>query len=208
VDITVDQIQSASPLSVREVAPPSGGAWGSTYIDKAFRTIVLDVLGPRNAKHLDSATLLDVLRACEAGKRTVGRSGSSNDMGLVMAEVITDLNRADSTFNAASFKALVEEYNARNEGMPRLLFSERTRRLIIPDELVVRIMSVIVDSIVDHVADRLENAASPQFVHHPVDFLLVVGGFSESPLLFQVSPPPPRSPHTTRAMARGRGAGG
>ena len=36
VDITMNRLKSISPLRLDEIAAPSGGAWGSTFVDGHF----------------------------------------------------------------------------------------------------------------------------------------------------------------------------
>ena len=42
------RLKSASPLRFDEVAAPSGGPWGSTYVDKQFENFVEALIGRQN----------------------------------------------------------------------------------------------------------------------------------------------------------------
>ena len=63
------RLKSASPLRFDEVAAPSGGPWGSTYVDAEFEKFVAALIGQQNfAKYKASPYWIDMLEAWEKVK--------------------------------------------------------------------------------------------------------------------------------------------
>lgn len=68
VDITTHSIVSIDPLNVVEVAPPSGGAWGSTQVDTAFKKWFQKFLGEWYEKVVGTETFLSIMLTWERKK--------------------------------------------------------------------------------------------------------------------------------------------
>lgn len=69
VDITTHKVHSLTPLELSEVLPATGGAWGSTMVDEAFKVWLANFLGEvlfKRIKH--SAALQSILMEWEEGK--------------------------------------------------------------------------------------------------------------------------------------------
>jgi hypothetical protein len=82
------------PLELKEIAAPSGGAWGATSVDKGFMRFLKDLLGDK-FRQLDSRVQLDVLSDWEAEK--MGVTGDDEDADTVfvrMHEILDNLNGA------------------------------------------------------------------------------------------------------------------
>ena len=45
VDITMHQVEDTNPLRLSEICEPSGGPWGSTYVDAAYERFVQQLIG-------------------------------------------------------------------------------------------------------------------------------------------------------------------
>jgi molecular chaperone DnaK (HSP70) len=45
VDVTVHKLRSIEPLRLDEVVIPSGGNWGSTYVDASFVSFIQELVG-------------------------------------------------------------------------------------------------------------------------------------------------------------------
>jgi hypothetical protein len=45
IDITVHEVQSVQPLTMKAVAVPSGGAWGGDYVNLEFRKFLKELIG-------------------------------------------------------------------------------------------------------------------------------------------------------------------
>ena len=52
VDITVHRVEQTSPLRLSEVREPSGGPWGSTYIDAEFERFLRRLIGEASWERL------------------------------------------------------------------------------------------------------------------------------------------------------------
>ena len=52
VDITMHRVERTSPLRLSEVREPSGGAWGSTYIDAEFERFLRRLIGEASWERL------------------------------------------------------------------------------------------------------------------------------------------------------------
>ena len=48
VDVTVHSLVTNTPFRLNELAPPSGGPWGSTYVDAAFCKLLREMIGAAN----------------------------------------------------------------------------------------------------------------------------------------------------------------
>lgn len=68
VDITTHSIVSVNPLNVVEVAPPTGGAWGSTQVDEAFKQWLKRFLGEWYEKVAKTETFLAIMMTWERKK--------------------------------------------------------------------------------------------------------------------------------------------
>ena len=71
VDITTHEVLSTSPLRLKELRPPTGGAWGSTCVDSAFMRWCRVFLGEDHYDQVrGSAAFYSLLRQWEEGKTT------------------------------------------------------------------------------------------------------------------------------------------
>jgi hypothetical protein len=52
VDVTVHSLVTKAPFRLNELAPPSGGPWGSTYVDAAFCNVLRDMMGAASYQRL------------------------------------------------------------------------------------------------------------------------------------------------------------
>lgn len=60
------RLRSASPLRLDEISAPSGGPWGSTYIDQQFERFVEDLIGTHNwVPYKKTSFWIDLLEAWE-----------------------------------------------------------------------------------------------------------------------------------------------
>ena len=78
VDITTHEIISSKPLRLKEVLPPTGGPWGSTCVDNAFKGWLRAFLGTSKFDQVvHSAELLSLMLQWEDAKTNFG--GKSDD---------------------------------------------------------------------------------------------------------------------------------
>jgi hypothetical protein len=106
VDITLHNVKTTNPLSVDEIAPPSGGPWGSTYVDEKFIEFVEGLIGKaKMAEFKKSSYFLELMDSWESVKTSFDgfdtRAKSINLSPLL--EVLDDVN----------IKELVEEHNVK-----------------------------------------------------------------------------------------------
>ncbi|CAN0209375.1 unnamed protein product, partial [Scytosiphon promiscuus] len=79
VDITTHEVLSTTPLRLKEIRPPTGGPWGSTYVDKAFVAWLEVFLGDEIFRSVRrTGSFLDFLEKWEAQKTRFG--GTEPDM--------------------------------------------------------------------------------------------------------------------------------
>lgn len=68
VDITVHRNRSGGGLI--ELYSPSGGAWGSSFINEKFETLLDELLGKRNVAKVKNSTewftMMDIFEVCIA----------------------------------------------------------------------------------------------------------------------------------------------
>ena len=48
VDITMHKVECTQPLQLSEVRAPSGGPWGSTFVDKEFEEFLRKLIGDKS----------------------------------------------------------------------------------------------------------------------------------------------------------------
>lgn len=71
VDITMNCLSSATPLRLDEIAAPSGGPWGSTFVDDRFEDFVKELVGSRNLQAVKSTPYwIELLENWESVKTT------------------------------------------------------------------------------------------------------------------------------------------
>ena len=73
VDITTHEVLSMNPLRLKELLPPTGGAWGSTCVDSAFKKWCKTFLGDQFFTQVRSTVAFyDLLKQWEEGKLAFG----------------------------------------------------------------------------------------------------------------------------------------
>jgi hypothetical protein len=109
--------------------------------------------------------------------------------GLQLLEVVNAIAAATPGFTKDSFKELVTRYN---EGMAEaehhLHFSVKSGNLFLPAPYMRQCIHVVVNPIVDHLAERLFSPTAPLPITVPVKAVLLVGGLANSPILIDVRP--------------------
>ena len=91
VDITTHEVLSAGPLCLRELCPPKGGPWGSTFVDSAFVAWLKDFLGNEIYTSVRrKSSFLDLLRQWEDQKTRFGGTEAEivklNMVGFIQTE--------------------------------------------------------------------------------------------------------------------------
>jgi hypothetical protein len=109
VDITLHSVKQVAPLAVDEIAPPSGGPWGSTYVDKQFEEFICSLIGSNKMEIFKKTTffveLMDNWESVKLAFDPVdGDNSRPKTMNLSPLLEVVDVN----------IKDLVEDFNCRH----------------------------------------------------------------------------------------------
>ncbi|XP_052798615.1 heat shock 70 kDa protein 12A-like [Mya arenaria] len=169
IDITVHEVLQS--MDVKELFKASGGAWGGTKVDEAFKGFINDIagfdaMGDLKRKHLDD--FIDLFRRFENKKRSISPDKDSktviplplslcslieNRQGRALCDIIKNTSYASSV-------SMTNEKVKIDASVARWFF----------------------DTSVSSTVEHLKNILSSP-VNRGVEAILVVGGFSESPML-------------------------
>lgn len=170
IDITIHQIQPDDTL--RELYKANGGNWGGTYVDKAFRDLLADIVGNDVMDSLaesKTSDYFDLFREFEVKKRTF--DSKMNDKITFKVPI-----------------AIQEEFRARH----RQEIKDHLKAKPKYDNKVTWVSDKLrmdADTAKDLFKDACESIAShlqTLFQDGEIDdvpCILMVGGFSESPML-------------------------
>jgi len=182
MDITVDEVMSTTPLLLREVAPPGGGSWGATNVDKQFVALLKDIVGEKWGS-VDHTSYLRALGEWEVTKTAVNDSGEATAVSILVTDIIFSINaKSGGDFTTAHLAALVVGYNARHglAGADAVTLSARSR-LGIPAKVVQSLYMAVINPMMAHIQGVLDSERVGR-----LDYIVLVGGFSESSLLQNV----------------------
>ncbi|CAM9472302.1 unnamed protein product [Ectocarpus fasciculatus] len=173
VDITTHNIVSVNPLKVVEVAAPTGGAWGSTQVDEAFKKWLQRFLGEWYEKIAKTEILLSIMEFWERKKAAFdGESKEPVRLNLAalgqrqmmasqdLEDLRTRYNRGESRGNRVDGRGYMVE---------------------LPTTLVKSFFTPTLDSIA-----RCLRSIKGETALRNLHRVFVVGGFSRSPLLMKV----------------------
>ena len=158
--------------TLREVHKASGGAWGGTRVDEAFRNFFIKIVGEDVMKNFElgcTADFIDMFREFETKKRNIKQEQG----GKVTFKVPIRLSELFEELNGEKIKAKLEKMK---EYKGRLTWVGD--KLRIESDLMKALFDESINSIVKHVDDLLKDKASKG-----TETILLVGGFSESTLL-------------------------
>lgn len=178
VDITVSEIVSSRPLQLKEILPADGGPWGGTYVDQNFLRFVAELLGADFAA-VDHGTRVELLDAWEEVKRKFDPTKPETEYRLDFGNVERLIPDGSSKIDSA-----VARINAARGWTREADAISRTRRghLIMSAALLRSFFDPLVDLTIQKVQGMLEQA---RIRGQDVNFILLVGGFAESPYLQQ-----------------------
>jgi hypothetical protein len=156
---------------LKELHKATGGAWGGTMVDEAFRQLLLRLMGshvitPFYNQHADD--YLDIFREFEIKKRAI----SSETKGAVYLRIPPALS--DIFINVMGEKLNESIANSQFANMIKM----RGDKLRIDVSLVTGLFNDTVDSIIAHVNELLQKTDVSD-----ISAILMVGGFSDSPML-------------------------
>lgn len=169
VDITTYSVVSTDPWRIEELAVPSGGPWGSTFVDAQFEKFVQDLIGADTFRRFKpSAGWVELMETWENVKL------SCNEVESFDGDLTKAINFAPMLdyLQGKTIASLVAEYNRRYGSN---LQTRRATTVLVPLSKIQNFFRPVVEKIVKHVSDLLERT--------PVDYILLVGGFAESKIL-------------------------
>lgn len=170
-DISIYQKQSNG--TYKELHRPTRGPWGGTKVDEAFDQLIIKIVGAgffQNFKHDYKVDVLDIYRELETKKRTIKpESNSKITIKLPMSLVVTFEEEMGE-----KMKEVVQQtqfYNAN-----KMTF--QVDKLKMEADLFKWLFRQPINMLVEHLQQLMatENLSD-------VSTLLMVGGFSESPIM-------------------------
>ncbi|KAK3600522.1 hypothetical protein CHS0354_028722, partial [Potamilus streckersoni] len=170
VDITVHEVLHSGNL--RELYKANGGPWGGTTVDESFKDFLKILCGQQTFARFESEfkdAYLDLLREFEAKKRTVCPELDQK----VTLKIPIAIHEAFQNDHGQSFREAVAE---RQDLQGKLVFAGDKMR--VEPSLMKSFFQRTCDTIVGHLKDLFDR---PEL--SGVTTILMVGGFSESPML-------------------------
>ncbi|XP_052788875.1 heat shock 70 kDa protein 12A-like isoform X2 [Mya arenaria] len=169
VDITVHEVGPSGDL--KELHKASGGAWGGTKVDEAFMNFLGQLAGPdviERFKDVNMEDYIDLLRDFEIKKRDIAPSKDSKvtiKLPIALSELVREMKGTE-------LKSKIQQSGL---GEKAKLTGDKLR---LEASVVKTFFQTSISSCVKHVSDLLDEP-----VNRGVQAILMVGGFSESPML-------------------------
>ena len=176
VDLSSYEVGSTEPFRIKQLAAPTGGAYGSTQVDLNFLQFIRDLIGQEESKELAMRYELELklLERWEVAKLMFeDREGEElqvsdlSDLGVMLGQ------------RDKSLVSVVAHYNERCGQEPPLLYVKGTSRLVLSRALVKSFFQPSLDMIVRCVADYCSNTKAGE-----ATYLILAGGYSKSPVLW------------------------
>eukprot|EP00903_Cladosiphon_okamuranus_P013447 g12524.t1 len=169
VDITTHEVLSMNPLRLKELLPPTGGAWGSTCLDEEFRNWCESFFGEEQYTQVrQTSSFYSLLAQWEEGK--TGFSGNGGRVRLNMLEVSRHLD-----ININKMQELRLAYNNTRE--PEFQVKGSKYLVVLPCALVESFFAPTLKNIVSCLASLKQHASLAG-----LKYIFLVGGFASSPL--------------------------
>jgi molecular chaperone DnaK (HSP70) len=168
-DITVHEVQSTKNL--REVHHATGGAWGGTKVDDAFYQFLVKLFGNDVLTTLKEENMEDYItlfRDFETKKRII-RPESEDKISITLPHRMLEI------FKEQSDETLVEILPHTNYAST---VKFKTGKLRVHSQIFKDFFSDTLQGIIQHITDIMNS-----FQGEPVSKILLVGGFSESPMV-------------------------
>ncbi|XP_053408420.1 heat shock 70 kDa protein 12B-like [Mercenaria mercenaria] len=171
IDFTVHEVQSQ--YSLREVRAANGGDWGGTMVDKAFENFLIDLAGEtvfNTFKHSETVDWLHLSRDFELKKQAAGTQSEGNVFMHFPVSLI-DLFETEQERKITIKDAIVASKYGKTVELKR-------DKLKISHSTVEKLFEDSIQQIVKHVQKLMKDERMAD-----VKAILMVGGYSESPLL-------------------------
>ncbi|XP_045204106.2 heat shock 70 kDa protein 12A-like [Mercenaria mercenaria] len=169
VDITVHEVMEDGKL--KELHKASGGAWGGTKVDEAFRQFIIKLVGGPVVKKFQDKHMedyLEIFRDFEIKKRDIGPTRN----GKITIRMPISLMELFEQYTDETLK----------EAIPQTSFADQlsiTGDKMRCDASVFKIFfQEPVDSVIEHVGNLMREPSVKGCAA-----IVMVGGFSESPML-------------------------
>jgi molecular chaperone DnaK (HSP70) len=190
VDITVHKLmcEPTESFLCEEFLPSSGGCeWGSKYVDAHFEKFLEEFFGEElySAYLKNALGRLEILKHFEMLKRKFN-PGKDERSRLQLSYLGEDLS-------SGQLKTLIDEWNGKYgdaepaEGDPYggvQLKKRGASGVDLPPQLMKSFFEPLFQKITDKVSELMQDAGEKK--GEPIDFIFMVGGFSESPFLKSV----------------------
>uniref|UniRef100_A0A6S8EBA4 Uncharacterized protein n=1 Tax=Aplanochytrium stocchinoi TaxID=215587 RepID=A0A6S8EBA4_9STRA len=180
--------QKRPTLRLRQLIEPTGGNWGSTYIDQNFLSFMSYLLeDPRLEKlrNKNPGAILELLNEFEQVKTSITEKDYVSMKGskaINLAEILDTMSAGGTEVKLAD---LVETYNFKCEekdngmgGIGILGRKGHETNLVMPMALIKTFFKPVIDKILNEVESLLMKDELLDLTH-----LLLVGGFAESDVL-------------------------
>lgn len=170
VDITVHEVLEKETL--REVHKASGGAWGGTRVDEAFKDFFIKIVGPKVMRKFElecTSDFIDMFREFETKKRNI----KQEQTGKVTFKVPIRLAELFEELEGEKIKAKLEKVKEYKDRVTWV-----GDKLRVEADVMKSLFNEPCGSIIRHVDDLLRDTAS-----EGTNTIVLVGGFSESTLL-------------------------
>lgn len=174
VDITVHKLKCEpdEQFVCDELLPSSGGCeWGSKFVDHHFELFLQEFFGPELSEcyYKNATARLDILKHFEMLKRKFNTGVKSR----------LQLSYMNEELSGPMLKKIVAAYNA-DRPKEEQLTAKGASGVELPESLMQSFFRPLFEKIEDKVEELLFDA---QKTGSPVNFIFMVGGFSESPYL-------------------------
>ncbi|XP_060570709.1 heat shock 70 kDa protein 12B-like [Ruditapes philippinarum] len=170
VDITVHEVTDQGNL--KELHKASGGDWGGTKVDEAYEAFLTSIVGPSIISTFKTKHLEDYIELCRNFEKDKRQISPTKRDGKVTMRVIPSLSKLCKDLAGLDFTELFLQSK----------FSSNSKvvgdKLRINAEVFAEFFKPTVSKIISHIADLLTKPAVQGCAA-----ILMVGGFSESPML-------------------------
>eukprot|EP00752_Nemacystus_decipiens_P002187 g2082.t1 len=171
VDITTHEVLSMNPLRLKELLPPTGGAWGSTCVDSAFKKWCKSFLGDGYyAQVQGTSSFYNLLKQWEEGKTTF-RGGEDERIRVNMVGISRHVR-----IDAYKMQELRTAFNLQHPSERHVKGSNML--VILPSSLVRSFFEPTVANIANCLRDVKRNP-----ILGGLQYVFLVGGFCSSPLV-------------------------
>ncbi|XP_048746807.2 heat shock 70 kDa protein 12A-like [Ostrea edulis] len=179
VDVTAYEVKDSN--SLREIHCASGNDVGGTNVDRLFFDLIQDIFGKKAVKCFKDKSpsdYLELLRSFETKKRGIEQENPDEEK----AETITFSNLSDlfkECSNANQYNDKAVTSRIQEMGLKKKIKSfSRAKLRFDANYLIEAVFKGPISAIVSHLQNLYQNEKVAE-----IDIILLVGGFSECPLL-------------------------